>query len=77
MIDVGQLISLRIVVCPILSDASYVTRNRETINHLLISCLFAREYWYSILCHVGLQCNNLHLSQLIQSLMNGGIDHGA
>ena len=30
-------------------------QEQETINHLLIPCPFARQYWYSILCHVGLQ----------------------
>ena len=30
-------------------------QEQETINHLLVSCPFARQYWYSLLCQVGLQ----------------------
>jgi hypothetical protein len=27
----------------------------ETIDHLLVHCIFAREYWYQFLSQVGLQ----------------------
>jgi len=30
-------------------------QEQETINHLLVSCPFARQYLYSLLCQVGLQ----------------------
>lgn len=30
-------------------------QEHETINHLLVSCSFAWQYWYSLLCQVGLQ----------------------
>jgi hypothetical protein len=30
-------------------------QDEENINHLLLSCVFAREFWFSLLQRVGLQ----------------------
>jgi hypothetical protein len=30
-------------------------QTQESINHLLISCVFARQFWFNLLQHVGLQ----------------------
>ena len=52
-IGAGRQIALRVVGCLILSSALSVTR-RMTINHLLVSCVFARQFWYLLLRQVGL-----------------------
>jgi hypothetical protein len=35
--------------CPMCDQAP------ETINHILVGCTFAREFWYRFLSQVGLQ----------------------
>jgi hypothetical protein len=43
----------------------------ENMNHLLLECVFAREFWFNILPRVGLQ--SLTPSQRQILLRNGGI----
>ena len=40
---------------PCLEHCLLCDQEQETINHLLVSCPLARQYWYSLLCQVGLQ----------------------
>jgi hypothetical protein len=53
-IGVGLQTVLLKEVCPIL-NAALCDQAEETIEHLLISCVFYRQVWYNILHKVGLQ----------------------
>jgi hypothetical protein len=42
----------------------------ETINHILVGCTFAREFWYRFLSQVGLQSLSPYLTYA--SFYDGG-----
>ena len=43
--------ALHVVECP----CPLCDQEEETINHLLVECVFAREFWFLLLWQVGLQ----------------------
>jgi hypothetical protein len=46
----------------------------EDIQHVLVGCVFAREFWYKILASVGLQ--TCAPNQVMRCLRTGGEEQG-
>lgn len=53
--NVGQLIDLKGEVCHTQLAAPSCDQEPETMNHLLVGCVFAREFWFLLLQRVRLQ----------------------
>ncbi|TVU02662.1 hypothetical protein EJB05_51823, partial [Eragrostis curvula] len=53
-INAGLLICLHVVAFPVQKSACCVTKHKKQLI-VLASFPFAREFWYSMLCEVGLQ----------------------